>query len=154
MVNHKFVQRLCAKEGLALRRKQPKRWRIAVWRNEILRTKSRNEHWAVDFMHDSFIDIEDAQRQWRANTNNFQPYRSLATPPTSLPAFLNPYFETSRSRTVHSGKEAAQRSRMPWDLRTPKRTSAAYMKAIRALPGAGAIFFPVHLRIRARIKPR
>ena len=52
-VNHKLVQRLYREEGLSLRRKRPKRRRMAIQREEASKTTRPNERWAMDFIHDS-----------------------------------------------------------------------------------------------------
>ena len=52
-VNHKLVQRLYREEGLSLRRKRPRRRRMAIQREEAPKTTRPNERWAMDFMHDS-----------------------------------------------------------------------------------------------------
>ena len=55
-VNHKLVQRLYREEGLSLRRKRPKRRRMAIQREETPKTTRPNERWAMDFMHDSLAN--------------------------------------------------------------------------------------------------
>ena len=52
-VNHKLVHRLYWEEGLTLRRKRPKRRRMAVERTEVRKTTRSNERWAMDFVHDA-----------------------------------------------------------------------------------------------------
>lgn len=52
-VNHKLVERLYREEGLTLRRKRPKRRRAAVRRKAPHVPESVNEHWAMDFAHDT-----------------------------------------------------------------------------------------------------
>lgn len=52
-INHKRVYRLYTEEGLALRRRRPKRHRSAVVRQPAPAATRPNERWAMDFMHDS-----------------------------------------------------------------------------------------------------
>ena len=52
-VNHKLVYRLYREEGLALRRRRPKRRRSAVQRQRAPMPKQANERWAMDFVHDT-----------------------------------------------------------------------------------------------------
>lgn len=52
-VNHKLVYRLYREEGLTLRRKRPKRRRMAMERTEVRKTTRPNERWAMDFVHDA-----------------------------------------------------------------------------------------------------
>lgn len=55
-VNHKRVYRLYGEEGLALRRRRPRRRRSAVVRVERRAPTRPNEQWAMDFMHDTLAD--------------------------------------------------------------------------------------------------
>ena len=55
-VNHKRVYRLHTEEGLALRRRRPRRHRSAVARVRLPAPTQPNEQWAVDFMHDTLAD--------------------------------------------------------------------------------------------------
>jgi len=55
-VNHKRIYRLYIEEGLALRRRRPKRRRSAARRVEQPRPTGPNEIWAMDFMHDTLAD--------------------------------------------------------------------------------------------------
>lgn len=55
-VNHKRVYRLYGEEGLALRRRRPKRHRSAVARVQRVAPTRPNEEWAMDFMHDTLAD--------------------------------------------------------------------------------------------------
>lgn len=55
-VNHKRVYRLYMEEGLAIRRKTPRRKRSCRYRGERLRPAARNETWAMDFMSDRLFD--------------------------------------------------------------------------------------------------
>jgi len=52
-VNHKRVYRLYRDEGLALRRRRPRRRRSAAHRLERAFPAAVNEQWAMDFMHDT-----------------------------------------------------------------------------------------------------
>ncbi len=52
-INHKRVYRLYSEEGLALRRKRPKRRRSAMVRRTSPVARSPNERWAMDFVHDT-----------------------------------------------------------------------------------------------------
>jgi putative transposase len=52
-INHKRVYRLYRDEGLALKRKKPKRRRSAVPREGRVVVDRPNERWAMDFMHDT-----------------------------------------------------------------------------------------------------
>lgn len=51
-VNHKRVERLYREEGLALRRKKRGK-RIVRERRKLAVTRTPNEHWAMDFIHDA-----------------------------------------------------------------------------------------------------
>jgi len=53
LVNHKLVYRLYREEGLALRRRRPKRRRSAVRREAPSAPSRPNERWAMDFVHDT-----------------------------------------------------------------------------------------------------
>jgi putative transposase len=55
-VNHKRVYRLYTEEGLALRRRRPRRHRSAVARVRLPAPMQPNEQWAMDFMHDTLAD--------------------------------------------------------------------------------------------------
>ena len=55
-VNHKRVYRLYGEEGLALRRRRPRRHRSAVVRVQRVAPTRPNEQWAMDFMHDTLAD--------------------------------------------------------------------------------------------------
>jgi putative transposase len=56
-VNAKRVCRLYSEEGLGLKRKKPKRRRrAAVARATRSRAARPNQRWAMDFMHDEFLD--------------------------------------------------------------------------------------------------
>jgi putative transposase len=55
-VNAKRVYRLYREEGLSLRRRWPKRRRSAVRRVAQVPPTAPNEHWAMDFMHDTLAD--------------------------------------------------------------------------------------------------
>ena len=55
-VNHKCVYRLYGEEGLALRRRRPRRHRSAVVRVPRAVPTRPNEQWAMDFMHDTLAD--------------------------------------------------------------------------------------------------
>ena len=55
-VNHKRVYRLYTEEGLALRRRRPRRHRSAVGRVRLPAPTQPNEQWAMDFMHDTLAD--------------------------------------------------------------------------------------------------
>jgi putative transposase len=52
-VNRKRVYRLYREEGLALRRKRPRRRKSAVVRLERLEANGPGERWAMDFIHDT-----------------------------------------------------------------------------------------------------
>lgn len=52
-VNQKLVYRLYREEGLTLRRKRPKRRRMAVVRTEVPKSTRPNERWAMDFVQDA-----------------------------------------------------------------------------------------------------
>ncbi len=52
-VNHRLVYRLYREEGLTLRRKRPKRRRMAVVRAEVPKTTRPNGRWATEFGHDA-----------------------------------------------------------------------------------------------------
>ena len=56
MVNHKRVYRLYTDEGLALKRRRPKRHRSAVPRVSRPVPEGPNEWWAMDFIHDTLVD--------------------------------------------------------------------------------------------------
>jgi len=55
-VNHKRVYRLYSDEGLALKRRRPKRHRTAVARVSRPVPEQPNEWWAMDFIHDTLAD--------------------------------------------------------------------------------------------------
>jgi len=57
-INHKRVYRLYSEEGLALKRKRPKRRRSAVARQGRPVVTRPNEQWAMDFMHDTLASGE------------------------------------------------------------------------------------------------
>ncbi|MGH7718280.1 MAG: DDE-type integrase/transposase/recombinase, partial [Gemmatimonadaceae bacterium] len=52
-VNHKRVYRLYGEEGLALKRRRPKRRKSAATRAVRPVTTAPNERWAMDFVHDT-----------------------------------------------------------------------------------------------------
>jgi len=54
-VNHKRVYRLYGEEGLALKRRRPKRRKSAATRAARPTTAAANERWAMDFVHDTLI---------------------------------------------------------------------------------------------------
>lgn len=56
LVNHKRVYRLYIDEGLALKRRRPKRHRSAVPRMSRPVPEGPNEWWAMDFIHDTLVD--------------------------------------------------------------------------------------------------
>jgi putative transposase len=55
-VNHKRIYRLYTEEGLALRRRRPRRHRSAVLRVQPAPPRGPNEQWAMDFMQDTLAD--------------------------------------------------------------------------------------------------
>lgn len=55
-INHKRVYRLYVEEGLALKRKKPKRRRSATPRQGTQTADRPHERWAMDFMHDRLAD--------------------------------------------------------------------------------------------------
>jgi putative transposase len=55
-VNHKRIYRLYTEEGLALRRRRPRRHRSAVLRVRPTPPGMPNEQWAMDFMQDTLAD--------------------------------------------------------------------------------------------------
>ena len=55
-VNHKRVYRLYTEEGLALRRRRPRRHRSAVARVRLPAPTQPNQQLAMDFMHDTLAD--------------------------------------------------------------------------------------------------
>ena len=55
-MNHKRIYRLYTEEGLALRRRRPRRHRSAVARVRLPAPTQPNEQWAMDFMHDTLAD--------------------------------------------------------------------------------------------------
>jgi hypothetical protein len=55
-VNHKRIYRLYTEEGLALRRRRPRRHRSAVVRVRPAPPSGPNEQWAMDFMQDTLAD--------------------------------------------------------------------------------------------------
>ena len=55
-VNHKRIYRLYTEEGLALRRRRPRRHRSAVVRVRPQPPTQPDEHWAMDFMQDALAD--------------------------------------------------------------------------------------------------
>lgn len=55
-VNHKRIYRLYTEEGLALRRRRPRRHRSAMTRVRPASPSGPNEHWAMDFMQDTLAD--------------------------------------------------------------------------------------------------
>ncbi len=57
-INHKRVYRLYREEGLALKRKKPKRRRSATARQGRPVVQRPNERWAMDFMHDRLASGE------------------------------------------------------------------------------------------------
>ncbi len=57
-INHKRVYRLYREEGLALKRKRPKRRRSAMVRQGRAEVQEPNERWAMDFMHDMLASGE------------------------------------------------------------------------------------------------
>jgi putative transposase len=52
-ISHKLVYRLYSEEGLALRRKKPRRRRSVVARQARPEPTRANQHWSMDFMHDA-----------------------------------------------------------------------------------------------------
>jgi putative transposase len=55
-VNHKRIYRLYTEEGLALRRRRPRRHRSGVVRVQPTAPTRPHEHWAMDFMLDTLAD--------------------------------------------------------------------------------------------------
>ena len=55
-INHKRVYRLYSEEGLALRRKKPRRRRSVVARQARPEPTSANQYWSMDFMHDALAN--------------------------------------------------------------------------------------------------
>jgi putative transposase len=55
-VNHKRIYRLYTEEGLALRRRRPRRHRSAVVRVRPAPPTGPHEHWAMDFMQDTLAE--------------------------------------------------------------------------------------------------
>ena len=55
-INHKRVYRLYSEEGLALKRRKPKRRRSAVPREGKPSAHRPHQRWAMDFMHDRLMD--------------------------------------------------------------------------------------------------
>jgi putative transposase len=55
-VNHKRIYRLYTEEGLALRRRRPRRHRSSVVRVRPQPPTQPDEHWAMDFMQDAPAD--------------------------------------------------------------------------------------------------
>ena len=55
-INAKRVYRLYVEEGLGLRRKKPQRRRAAVARVTRRKAAGPNQRWAMDFVHDEFLD--------------------------------------------------------------------------------------------------
>lgn len=55
-INHKRTYRLYCEEGLALRRRSPRRRRSAMHRQAPPASTQPNERWAMDFMSDSLAD--------------------------------------------------------------------------------------------------
>jgi transposase InsO family protein len=55
-LNHKRIYRLYTEEGLALRRRRPRRHRSAVVRVRPQPPTQPDEHWAMDFMQDALAD--------------------------------------------------------------------------------------------------
>ena len=55
-VNHKLVYRLYREEGLALRRKRPKRHVSAVHREARIQPTARNQCWSMDFVADQLVN--------------------------------------------------------------------------------------------------
>ena len=55
-VNHKRIYRLYTEEGLALRRRRPRRHRSAIVRVRPAPPSAPNEQWAMDFMQDTLAD--------------------------------------------------------------------------------------------------
>ncbi len=55
-VNHKRVYRLYREEGLAIRRKTPRRKRSCRYRGERVEPSAPNQTWAMDFMSDRLFD--------------------------------------------------------------------------------------------------
>jgi putative transposase len=54
-INHKRVYRLYSEEGLALRRKKPRRRRSVVIRRARPEPTAANQSWSMDFMHDALV---------------------------------------------------------------------------------------------------
>ena len=55
-INHKRVYRLYSEEGLALRRKKPRRRRSVVTRRARPKPTGANQYWSMDFMHDALAN--------------------------------------------------------------------------------------------------
>jgi putative transposase len=55
-VNHKRVYRLYTQEGLAMKRKKPRRHVSCANRTEPSKATSVNEYWSMDFMSDELFD--------------------------------------------------------------------------------------------------
>jgi putative transposase len=55
-INHKRLYQIYREEGLALKRKKPKRRRSVVVRQGKPQVRRPNERWAMDFMHDTLAD--------------------------------------------------------------------------------------------------
>jgi len=55
-VNHKRVWRLCRDEGLALRKRPPRRHRRCMKRELPVAARRKNECWSMDFMSDQLYD--------------------------------------------------------------------------------------------------
>jgi len=55
-INHKLVYRLYSEEGLALRRKKPRRRRSVVARRARPEPTGANQYWSMDFMHDALVN--------------------------------------------------------------------------------------------------
>ena len=55
-VNHKRVYRLYREEGLAMRRKPPRRRVSCLKRESLPQTRARNECWSMDFVSDELYD--------------------------------------------------------------------------------------------------
>ena len=54
--NHKLIYRLYTEEGLALKRRRPKRRKSAVQRVDRPVATAANQRWAMDFIHDTRAD--------------------------------------------------------------------------------------------------
>jgi putative transposase len=60
-INHKRTYRLYTEEGLALKRRRPRRHRSAVGRSRRPAPTAPNQQWAMDFMHDALAGGESVR---------------------------------------------------------------------------------------------